>query len=69
MVNTCGRCGYHGRGYCSYILGLRVENVDPGCKFFCSNPPICTRCGAVLKNEETLIVDEKIYCVNCGSQV
>lgn len=71
MVNLrrCGRCGYRVQGQCRIVSGLRVDDEDPGCKFFCSNPPHCTRCGTILQNNQVLIADDKIYCVNCGSNI
>ena len=66
IYKTCGRCGYRVQGLCKIINGLRPQDNDPGCKFFATNPAHCSRCGALLTNNQVLIVDNKIYCKNCG---
>lgn len=80
MVNKCERCGYaklpsilskeiDKSGKCLMFEGLRIQAEDPACKLFCSNPPYCTRCGAILRNDQVLIVNNKIYCKNCGVNI
>jgi len=77
VVNKCGRCGYAKLpnnlskeiGKCLMFSGLAINAEDPACKLFCSNPPYCTRCGSALRNEQVLIVDNKIYCMNCGGKI